>query len=325
MSLIELEENKENKLNFYLWVEKFRPARLKDVIIPTDIKKFFGEIIKEKETPNLLFYSAAAGTGKTSTAKVIAKEIGTNYLYLNTSLENGIDVLRSYIEKFATSMSFEGLKKIVIMDEFCGATPFLQQAIKAFIEEFHQSCRFIFIANHITKIIEPIKSRCQIIDFNMSTKEIQEEMKPLVFQRLVGILKFEKIKNLPIVVDEVVLKKIVDVYYPDIRKMINLLQQYSKQNGSIDKGIFNYESVDDELYQLILAKKLTAARKFIIEKNYNFSELYRQLFNYLVPKMEKSKQGQTILAISEYMFRDAFVIDKEINFTACMLEIISLL
>lgn len=323
--MIELEENKEKRLNNFLWVEKYRPNKIKDIILPVSFKKFFTEIINDKEIPNLLFFSSSPGCGKTTVAKAIAKELGTDYIYINTSLENGIDVLRSRIEKFATSISFSGKKKIVILDEFDGASINLQQALRATIEEFHHTCRFIFTCNFITKIIEPLKSRCQMFDFNLMEKELQDEMKPLIFKRLCGILKNEKVKDKPIIFDENTVKKIVDTFYPDIRRMINLLQQYTKQNGIVDNAIFNYEKIDSELYQLILNKKLTAVRKYIIERNYNYSELYRAMFDNLVPLLDKDKQAQAILYIAEYMYRDSFVIDKEINLTACILEIMGLL
>jgi replication factor C small subunit len=323
--MIEMEENKEKRLNFSIWVEKYRPTRIQDVILPTSFRKFFSEIIKEKEIPNLLFYSSSPGVGKTTVAKALAKEIGSDYIYINTSLENGIDVLRSRIEKFATSISFNGGKRIVILDEFDGASINLQQALRATIEEFHQTCRFIFTCNYITKIIEPLKSRCQMFNFNLTEKKIQDEMKPMIVKRLCGILKNENFKDKPIEYEVSTIEKIVDVFYPDIRRMLNLLQQYTKQNGMVDNLIFDYEKIDGELYQLILNKKLTAARKHIIERNYNYDELYRAMFDNLIPLLEKNKQAQAILIIANYMDQSSRSIDKEITLTACILEIISLL
>ncbi|MFW6130578.1 MAG: hypothetical protein ACOC56_05275, partial [Atribacterota bacterium] len=214
----------------------------------------------------------------------------------------------------------EGGKKICILDEFDGSTSELQSALRAFMEEFQDSCRFIICCNYATKVIEPLKSRCQIIDFNMTSKEIQDELKPIIVKRLCGLLKFEKIDF-----KLETIEKVVNTFYPDIRRMINLLQQYSKNNGIIDSGIFNVEKVDTEFYQLVLNKKLTAARKFLIERNYNYSEMYRNLFDNFVPILDKSKQAQAIILIAEYMYRDGNgVLDKELNFTACMLELMGL-
>ena len=325
--MIEMEEteNKETRLTYSLFVEKYRPDQIKGIILPKSFRDFFSKLVEDKEIPNLMLFSASPGTGKTTIAKALSKEIGADYLYINTSLENGIDLLRSKVEKFATSMSYSGKKKIVIMDEFDGASISLQQALRATIEEFHQSCRFIFTCNYITKIIEPLKSRCQLFDFNMMTKEIQTEIKPQILKRLVAILKAEKIKGQPIIYDEAVLNKLIETFYPDIRRMINLIQQYTKQNGTVDSAIFDYEKVDTELYDLILNKKLTAARKYILDRNYNFSELYRAMFDNLIPLLPKEKRSGAILVIAEYMFRDATVLDKEINFTACILQIMDIL
>jgi len=323
--MLELEPNNEKRMNYTLWVEKYRPVRIKDIILPAELKKFFLELVKQDEVPNLLFYSSSPGVGKTTVGKALAKEIDTDFIYINTSVENGIDVLRDRIEKFATSMSFTGKKKIVFLDEFDGASFNLQQALRATIEEFHQNCRFIFAVNYITKIIEPLKSRCQVIDFNLKEKRFETEMKPQIAKRLCGILKNEKFKDKPIEFDVETIKKIVSTFYPDIRKMLNILQQYTKQNGIVDNTIFDHEKIDTELYQLILNKKLTSARKYIIERNYNYDELYRAMFDNLVPMLEKNRQAQAILIIANYMDQSSHSIDKEITLTACILEIIGIL
>lgn len=316
--------DKKKKMSYTLFIEKYRPDCIKNVILPTHIKSFLVKLVEEKEIPNLLFYSSKPGTGKTTTAKALVNEIGSDYIYINMSSERGLDVLRDRIAKFATSYSMfgenRGGKKICILDEFDGSTPALQSALRAFMEEFQDSCRFILTCNYATKIIEPLKSRCQLIDFNMSDKKSQKELVPKVVQRLCGMLKHE---GITFKVETV--EKVVKTFYPDIRRMMGLLQQYSKQNKNIDSGIFDYEKVDTELYEMILNKQLTNARKFIIERNYNFDEMFRSFFDNFVPMLDKGKQGQAILIISEFMFKNSFVIDKEINFTACLLEIISIL
>jgi DNA polymerase III delta prime subunit len=304
------------QLTYTLWVEKYRPNSVNGILLPNDVKEFFAKLVEEKEIPNLLLYSSSPGVGKSTIAKALVNDIKSDH--------RGIDVLRSRISKFATSYSMfgdnEGGKKICILDEFDGATPELQSAMRAFMEEFQDNCRFILTCNYITKIIEPLKSRCQLFDFNMMDASSQEQVKPQIVKRLVGILKNENIQFKPEIVG-----KIVDTFYPDIRKMVNLLQQYSKKNGIIDSGIFNVEKVDTEFYEMILSKKLTAARTYLIERNYNYDELFRNLYDDLVPMLDKSAQAQAILLIAEYMYRNAFVIDKEINCTACLLEIIGLL
>lgn len=314
----------KKQLSYSLWVEKYRPETISQIILPKNTRQFFLNLVKEKEIPNLLFFSSSPGCGKTSVAKALANDIGSDYIYINTSSESGIDTLRNRIAKFATSYSMFGenksSKKICILDEFDGSTSALQAALRAFMEEFQDSCRFILTCNYITKIIEPLKSRCQSVDFNMTDNNTSTEMKPLIVKRLSGLLKNESVQFQP-----EVLVKIVDTFYPDIRKMVNLLQQYSKKMGIIDDNIFNMEKVDNEFYTLLLNKKLTEARKYVIEKNYNFDEMYRNLFDNYVPLLDKTKQAQSILIISEYMWRNSIVCDKEINFTACMLELIGVL
>ena len=314
----------KKRLSYTLWVEKYRPACVTQVLLPPEVKGFFLKLVEEGEIPNLLLYSSSPGVGKTTIAKALVNDIKVDNIYINMSLESGIDTLRNRITKFATSYSMfgenEGGKKICILDEFDGSTPALQAAMRGFMEEFQDSCRFILTCNYVTKIIEPLKSRCQQIDFNMMDSESQKQLAPIIIQRLCGILKNENVDFKPETV-----KKIVETFYPDIRRMINHCQQYSKTNGIIDVGIFDVERVDTEFYQMILNRKLTDARRYVIERNYNFDEMYRNLFDNLVPMMEKSKQGQAILIISEYMYRNAFVIDKEINFTATLLEIMGVL
>jgi len=314
----------KKQLAYTLWIEKYRPETISQVLLPTNLKTYFLDLVKQKDIPHLLFVSAKPGCGKTSVAKALANDIKADYIYINTSSDGGIDTLRTRIAKFATSYSFMndnvGGKKICILDEFDGSTPDLQKALRAFMEEFQDSCRFILTCNYITKIIEPIQSRCQIINFNMTDNDTQKELKPLIIQRLSGILKFEKVEF-----DEKTLEKLVEKFYPDIRKMIGLLYQYSKMNKCIDNNIFNFEKVDMEFYDLLLKKKLTLARKFVIEKNYNYDEMYRNLFDNFVPLLDKNLQGQAIIIISEFMFRSSTVIDKEINFTACMLELIGII
>jgi len=314
----------KKQMSFSLWCEKYRPENVKQILLPDETKKFLLKLVEQKEIPNLLFYSAAPGTGKTTAAKALANDIKSDFIYINMSLESGIDTLRNRISKFATSYSMfgenEGGKKICILDEFDGSTPALQAAMRGFMEEFQDSCRFILTCNYVTKIIEPLKSRCQQIDFNMTDTKSQKQLKPIIVSRLCGMLKNEKIEHKP----ETIVK-VVDTFYPDIRRMINILQQYSKNNGIIDAGVFEIEKVDIEFYQMILNRKLTDARKYVIERNYNYDEMYRNLFDNLIPMIHKSKQAPCILVIAEMMYQSSFAIDKEITFTSCLLQIMGIL
>lgn len=322
--MAESEEHKKKRNSYTIWTEKYRPCSISNVVLTKDFKKYFGKMVQDKEIPNLIFYSTSPGTAKTTIAKALALDIDADYVYINTSLENGIDVVRSRIEKFALSYSEKG-KKIVILDEFDGSSRQLQDALRATTEAVQNSCRFIFTCNSITKIIEPLQSRCQLVNFNLNDKNIRNELQPLILKRIIGIIKNEKIKDSPIVFDETIVAKLVESMYPDMRKMLNLLQQYSAINGIIDEGVFTYNSIDLELYELIVNKKLTAARKFIMDNSYNYDDLYRGLFINLIPMIDKAKQAESIIIIAEYLYRNATIIDKEINFTACMLEIMSTL
>ncbi len=310
------------QLSYYIWAEKYRPISLDDVILPKEHKKFFKNVLKDKEIPNMIFHSVAPGVCKTSLSKVICNDLEANYRYINMSEKGGIDTLRNDINKFAAMKSLDGKPKIVILDEFQApnATINLQNGLKAAIEEFKNSCRFILTTNFINSIIEPIKSRCMLFDFNFSEVKVQNEMKPLVADRISEILTFENI-----VFQEQTINKLVEEYFPDIRKMISICQQYSKMKGYIDNEIFKFDKVEEEFYDYVLNFKFGKARKYLIDRNYNYSELYRELYYNLVPRVDPSKQGRLIVTIAEYEYRHASMIDAEINASALIFEIISIL
>jgi len=309
-----------NRAEFSLWVEKYRPQKIDHAILPKEYRKFFKKIVKTGDIPNLLLYSSSPGTGKTTIAKAICIEAGVDYLYINASKDTGIDVLRTTITKYASGKSLSGKKKVVILDEVDGssATSF-QAALRAFIEEFHNSCRFILTCNYVNKIISPLRSRCQEFDFNVTTKELKEELSPKISERLQKILTTEEVTYSDVVVD-----KLVDQLFPDIRKMLSVLQQYSTISGNIDDNIFKYESVDEEFYEFIINKQFIKARQFVIDSGYNLDELYTAIYRNLVPRLPKEKQGQAVLAIAEWQYRSAFSADKEIPFAAMLLELINI-
>ena len=311
-----MQENKVKKYNKFLWVETFRPQTVKDILMPNNIKKQFIKMVKQKSIPNLLLYSSGPGVGKTTLAKALCKDLNADYKYINVSKDSGIDTLRVNIQKFASTKSFSGGQKIVIMDEFDGASKNLQQALRAAIEEFHKVCRFIFTCNYITQIIEPLKSRCQEFDMNYTDSNSLKELKPEIEKRITDILNFKKIEY-----DVDVIKKLIDVKYPDIRKTIQLCQQYSNTNGIIDNNIFNFEKLDEEFYDYLLKKQFNKARKYVIEKNYDYTEMYSNLYKEFIPKLEKSIQPQAILVIAQYQYWHTNVVDPEINFAACLIEL----
>jgi DNA polymerase III delta prime subunit len=306
----------KKKYTSYLWTETFRPQKVIDVILPKAYKRTFNKFVKEGQIPNLLLYSAYPGTGKTSLAKALCNDIGANKLYINASAKGGIDTLRDTIAKFATTKSFNGKPKIVIMDEADGTTHSMQSGLRAFTEQYHKVCRFIFTCNYITKIIKPLQDRCQLYDMNFTDKKVKTEMLPKIFKRVVGMLKFQKVEF-----DDDVLMKVIETSYPSIRRVVQLCQQYSSINGNIDSAIFDYEKIDEEFYTYVLNKDFKNARKYMIDKSYNYDEMFTNLYRAFVPMLPKREQPHTIITIAEYMYRNAFVIDKEINFSACLLEI----
>lgn len=200
-----------------------------------------------------------------------------------------------------------------------GASQKLMMALRAEIEEFHNSCRFILTCNYVNKIIPALRSRLMEYDFNMNSKDIREEMIPKVFKRLKMVLKNEEIDY-----DDDAVEKLAETLYPDIRKMYGILQQYSKQNGIIDKNIFNFESVDDQFYEMILNKKFTLARQFMLDSGYNYNDMYSDLYTNFVPMIsDKSKQGQIILIIADWQYKSSFSTNPEIPFSAMLFELMS--
>lgn len=311
-----MKRNNNKRYNEMLMVELFRPTTVNDIIMPKAYKSSFLKMVKEKKIPNLLFFSSNPGCGKTSLAKALCNDLDADYKYINVSSESGVDVLRSTISKFASTRSMTGSQKVIILDEFDGASKQLQQGLRAAIEEFHKVCRFIFTCNYITQIIEPLKSRLQSYDMNYADKKIIDEMQPLVYNRLINILKYKKIEY-----TEDVVQKLVKSNWPDIRNMINLCDKYSQINGSIDGNILSFEKLDEEFYDFILNKKYHKARKYLIERNYNYSELYSILFKEFVPRLEKHKQPQAILTINEFQHMHAFAVDPELPAAACLITL----
>tara|TARA_R110001606_G_scaffold78194_4_gene180748 strand:- start:384 stop:1328 length:945 start_codon:yes stop_codon:yes gene_type:complete len=304
----------------WIWVEKYRPQTVDDIILPSKYKNFFSNVIENGTMPNILLSSSNPGSGKTTLAKALARDLGIKPLYLNISSEGGIDTLRSVIKRHASTAGIKGKHKIVIMDEADGATPQLQAGLRAFIEEFHNTCRFILTCNYVSKIIQPLREgRIMEFDFNMTDKKMIVEMKPKMVKRLVGILKHEKVEY-----DINTVQKIVDTYFPNVRRMLSMMQKYSQMNGIIDDNIFNSEGIDSEFYEFILDKDFTNARQFVLDRAYNYEELFTKLYKEFVPKLDRASQAQAIITINEHQYQHSFVPDPEINFAACMLELMSL-
>ena len=301
----------------YLWVEKYRPRKIDSCILSKELKSFFKTIIKKGDIQNMLL-SGTAGTGKTTVARALCEELESDYIVINGSEESGIDVLRTKIKQFASTVSFTGNTKVVILDEADYLNPnSTQPALRGFIEEFSNNCRFIFTCNFKNRIIQPLHSRCSTIDF-----KIPKEEKPKIaagfFKRVLDILTQE---NIPY--NEKVIAKVVEKYFPDYRRTLNELQRYS-HSGSIDEGILtNLVEVNaNELVDSLKEKDWKRMRMWVVNNLDNDPQtLFRMIFDTIVPLT--NQVPQLVLTIADYQYKAAFVSDQEINLVACLTEIMA--
>jgi replication factor C small subunit len=299
-----------------LFVERYRPKKLEDLVLSDEDVKFFTSLKDKKEIPNLLF-AGSPGTGKTSLAKIIVNDIlKCQYLYINASDENGIDTIRNKVIGFSQTKSFDGGIKIVLLDEADSISLEGSKALRNVIEEYSENTRFIFTCNYLFKIIPALQSRCQI--FNI--------VPPLdkVIGRVVSILKQENI-NVP-VEEKPKLLELIRSGYPDIRRIVNDLQKFSF-TGTLHISSNRAKSVADKVIQKLNDKiNITDIRKYVIESEQDFSGDYMQLLKemfecvYNLPDSFVTK-GIWLLIISEALYRDAIVIDKEINWFSCCLRL----
>jgi DNA polymerase III delta prime subunit len=303
----------------YLWVEKYRPQKIDDCVLPESLKKTFREYITQGELPNFLF-CGTAGVGKTTVAKALCNEIGAEYLMINGSEESGIDTLRTKIKGFASTISLTDAKKVVILDEadYLQANS-TQPALRAFIEEFANNCRFILTCNFKNRIIEPIHSRCSVIEFKIDNKE-KQEIAATFFKRATAILKQEGIEFDQKVVVELVMK-----HFPDYRRILNELQRYSV-SGKIDSGILvnmSQESFKD-LIKLMKDKNFTEVRKWVAKNSDSDTvALFRELYDSASNTIEANSIPQMVLVLADYQYKAAFVADHELNIMAALTEIMA--
>ena len=299
-----------------LWVEKYRPAKVEDCILPDSIKSTFMDYVARKEIPNLLL-SGTAGVGKTTIAKALCQEVGCDWLLINGSDESGIDVLRTKIKNYASSVSLMGGRKVVIIDEADYLNPnSTQPALRGAIEEFSSNCSFIFTCNFKNRIIDPIHSRCSVIDFKINGNKAK--MAASFMKRVEWILDQEKVTYDKDVVAAVIMK-----HFPDNRRVLNELQRYSV-SGTIDKGILS-NIADVELGSLITAlksKDFASTRKWVTSNLDNDPvKIYRKLYDGLYELLKPNSVPQLVLILAKYQYQSAFVADHEINMGACLTEI----
>lgn len=303
----------------YLWVEKYRPAKIDDCILPKNLKETFKQFVQTGELPNFLF-CGTAGVGKTTVAKALCNEVGAEYLLINGSEESGIDVLRTKIKSFASTVSLTDSKKVVILDEADYLNPnSTQPALRAFIEEFSNNCRFIFTCNYKNRIIEPLHSRCAVVDFKIENAE-KQEIAASFFKRTMGILKQENIEA-----DQKVVAELVTKHFPDWRRVLNELQRYSV-SGKIDSGILL--NVTEESFKQLInnlkEKNYTEVRKWVAKNGDSDTiNIFRQLYDTASANMEAASIPQLVLILADYQYKAAFVADHELNLMAALTEVMA--
>jgi replication factor C small subunit len=298
-----------------LWTEKYRPKTVADCIIPDRLKLPFQQYVNSKNIPNLLL-SGGAGVGKTTVAKAMCNEIGCDYMILNGSDENGVDTIRVKIKGYASAMSLSGGRKVIILDEADYLTPNAQAILRNSIEEFAGNCSFIFTCNYKNRIIEPLHSRCAVVDFTLKNDE-KTAMAAGFFSRIKGILDEEKVSY-----DNKVIAELIKKHFPDFRRIINELQRYS-QFGDIDTGILAQigEASINEIVKYLKNKDFGAIRKWVAMTDIDATTLYRKLYDNLYEILEPKSIPQAVIILADYQYKQAFVADAEINTVACLTEL----
>lgn len=303
--------------NDFLWTEKYRPKTVSDTILPDDLKNTFQEFVNQSNIPNLIL-SGTSGVGKTTIARAMLEELDCDYLVINGSLEGrSIDTLRNEIHTFASSVSLRGGRKYVILDEADYLNPqTIQPALRNFMEEFSKNCGFILTCNFKERIIEPLQSRCSVIDFKISKKDTAK-LAMQFMKRVLNILDTENIQY-----DKSVVAQLITKHYPDWRRVLNELQRYSV-SGTIDTGIL--ASVQDstlvKLFDYLKDKNFTSMRKWVAESDYDSNDLFRKIYDESDSFIKKSSIPQLILIIAKYQYQGAFVANQEINLAAFLTEI----
>lgn len=310
----------ESREDQFLWVEKYRPQKIDDCVLPEALKKTFKEYIAQGELPSFLF-SGTAGVGKTTVAKALCNEIGAEYIMINGSDEGrSIDVLRTTIKGFASTISLTDAKKVVIIDEadYMNAQS-VQPALRSMIEEFSQNCRFIFTCNYKNRIIEPLHSRCAVIDFKIDSSD-KQQIAAQFFKRATQILKQEEIEFDPKVVAELITK-----HFPDYRRILGELQRYSV-SGKIDSGILVNMSEESfrSLITMLKNKDFTEVRKWVAKQSdADTTSLFRELYDSASTNIDIGSIPQLVLILADYQYKAAFVADHELNIMAALTEIMA--
>jgi DNA polymerase III delta prime subunit len=308
-----------NKRNDFLWVESYRPQTIEDCILPEGIKKTFSDFLNKGEIPNLLL-CGPAGCGKTTVAKALCNELGVDFYVINGSDEGRfLDTVRNNAKNFAStvSLSSDAKHKVIIIDEADNTTNDVQLLLRAFTEEFSRNCRFIFTCNYKNKIIEPLHSRCAVVEFAITNKD-RPKIASRFFKRLGEILVKENIRY-----DDKVIVELVNKHFPDWRRVLNECQRYSV-SGEIDSGILaSFSDVKlNDLIKYLKEKNFTEVRKWVVSNIDNDSSvILRRVYDSLYESLVPSSIPAAVLTIAKYQYQIAFVADQEINLLACLTEI----
>ena len=303
----------------FLWVEKYRPKKVSDCILPDTTINVFKGFVNQGEIPNLLL-SGTAGVGKTTIAKALCEEIGASYIIINGSDEGRfLDTVRNRVRQFATTVSLTSgaAHKVVIIDEADNTTNDVQLSLRTAVEEFHNNCRFIFTCNFINKIIEPLHSRCTVVDFRIKPDESQK-LQASFFQRLMQILASEKVKY-----EQKVIAKLIKRYYPDWRRLINECQRYAA-TGNIDSAILvDVADVNlDTLLKALKSKHFSVVKNWVVQHMDNDPTMVmRKIYDSLYDVLKPSSIPEAVLIIEKYMNSIPIVPDQEINLLACLTEV----
>jgi len=302
-----------------MWVEKFRPHKIEDCILPEAMKRQFADMVQTGVIPNMTM-TGGPGMGKTTVARAIADEMDASYILVNASKDGNIDTIRTKITDFCSTISFNGQRKLVILDEADGMNALsMQPALRGCIEEFLSNASFILTANFENKILKPILSRCPVIRFKVP-KEERKTIAANFFKRVESILKTEGVDY-----DRKVVAQVVQHYFPDFRETLGILQQY-KVGGKIDAGILAIIKDADikELMGALKAKEFSAMRQWVaVNIDQDPARLFRKVYDAMYEHLQPASIPALVLILADYQYKCAFVADQEINTVACMTQIMS--
>lgn len=304
--------------NNFLWVEKYRPRTISETILPDSLKQVFQKIVESGELPNMLF-TGSAGLGKTTVAKALCNELGNDFIIINGSEEGNIDTLRTKIKQFASTVSLQGGYKVVILDEADYLNPqSTQPALRGFIEEFADNCRFILTCNFKNRIIQPLHSRCGVYEFNTSKKDMAQ-LAANFMERVTAILEAEQVEYDKRTVADLIMK-----FAPDWRRVLNELQRYSVL-GSVAGSVSSTSGGSfDELYAHLKSKDFKKMRSWVVNNiDTDAAAIFRGLYDSMYDKVAPQSIPQLVLILADYQYKNAFVADHELNVVACLTEVMA--